>query len=327
MRRREFIAGLGGAAAWSLAARAQQSAMPVIGFLHNASPETSRERIASFHRGLAETGYVEGQTVAIEYRWAQGQSDRLAALAADLVRRKVAVIATPGYTQSALVAKAATQTIPIVFLLGADPVEIGLVASLNRPGGNLTGVSMLNSEFVGKLLGMMHELVPAAKSIALLVNPTNPSYAAVETREALLAARVLGVRSRILNASRPSEIEAAFANLVQQQTDALFVGADNFFSSQQDQLVALAARYAIPTIYQFREFTAAGGLMSYGPSNTEAYRIVGVYTGRILKGEKPADLPVQQVTKIELVINLKTAKALGLTIPETLLATADEVIQ
>jgi putative ABC transport system substrate-binding protein len=327
MRRREFIAGLGGAVAWPVAARAQQSALPVIGFLHNASPETSRERTAAFHRGLAETGYVEGQNVAIEYRWAQSQSNRLPALAADLVRRKVAVIATPGYTQSALVAKAATQTIPIVFLLGSDPVEIGLVASLNRPGGNLTGVSMLNTEFVGKLLEIMHELVPAATSIALLVNPTNPSYAAVETRDALLAARVLGLRSPVLNASHPSEIEAAFANLVQQRIDALLVGADNFFSSQQDQLVALAARYAIPTIYQFREFTVAGGLMSYGPSNTEAYRLAGVYTGRILKGEKPADLPVQQVTKIELAINLKTAKALGLTFPITLLGRADEVIE
>ena len=327
MKRREFIAGLGGAVAWPLAVRAQQPALPVIGYLGSASPEGEREFVAAFRRGLAEIGYVEGRNVAIEYRWADGQNDRLPALAADLVRLQVGAIAAPGATQSALVAKAATRTIPIIFELGADPVEIGLVASLNRPGGNITGVSELNVEMVAKRLALLHELVPATKSIAFLRNPNNPAVIEAQTRQLQVAARILGLQLLVLNASSESEIDTAFETLVQQRAGAVILTGDSFFTSHREQLVGLAARHAVPAIYQWREFTAAGGLMSYGASRIDAFRQVGIYTGRILKGEKPADLPVMQPTKFEMAINLKTAKALGLTSPETLLATADEVIQ
>ena len=327
MRRREFSTLLGGAAlAWPLAARAQQPTIPVIGFLHNASYGARREQIAVFHQGLNEAGYTVGRNVAIEYRWAEGQNDRLPTLAAELVRRQVAVIATPGSTPSALAAKAATNSIPIVFWVASDPVDVGLVASLNRPGGNLTGVAILGTELAGKALDVLHESLPTATSIGLLVNPTNPTTESF-TREVQVAAGVLGLRLLVQNASNKSDIDAAFATLGQQGAGALMSMTDPVFFTQIAQLVALAARHAIPTISPFREFTAGGGLMSYGSSNDDAYRQVGVYTGRILKGEKPADLPVQRATKIELVINLKTAKALGLTIPPGILAIADEVIE
>jgi putative tryptophan/tyrosine transport system substrate-binding protein len=328
MRRREFITLLGGGAvAWPLAARAQQSAMPVIGFLHLTSLETNRENLAAFRRGLDDTGYIEDKNVAIEYRWAQGGNDRLPTLVAELVRRQVSVIVVLESTNGALAAKAATQTIPIVFMQGADPVRIGLVDRLNRPGGNLTGIGLLAAETAGKCLELLLELVPTASSIAYLRNPTNPVFAETETREVQDAARARGVRLLFVNASRPSEIETAFADLVQQRADALQVSSDGFLLTHPDQIVALAARHAVPAIYAWRQFTAVGGLMSYGTNIRDAWRQAGIYTGRILKGERPADLPVQQVTKIELVINLKTAKALGLTFPLTLLGRADEVIE
>jgi putative tryptophan/tyrosine transport system substrate-binding protein len=276
---------------------------------------------------LAETGYVEGRNVAIEYRWAEGRYDRVPALVADLVRRRVAVIVIPNGTTSVLAAKAATQTIPIVFDIGSDPVKIGLVASLNRPGGNITGVASLYAELATKRLELLHELVPSAPSIAFLVNPANPVYAAAETKEVQLAAGALGVRLLVINASSPGEIEAAFGSLVQQQAGALLVGGDIFFVSRTDQLIALAARHKISAIYGYLEQAVAGGLMSYGEKIADAQRMIGVYTGRILNGEKPAELSVQQVTKIQLVINLKTAKALGLIVPLGLLTRADEVIE
>jgi putative ABC transport system substrate-binding protein len=299
----------------------------VIGFLNSESSESWREEIPAFHQGLSEAGYVEGRNVVIEYRWAESHNNRLPALAAQLVRREVAVIVAPGSTASALAAKAATQTIPIVFMVGPDPVELGLVASLSRPGGNLTGVGALAVGVVAKRLQLLHELVPAAADIAFLRNPTNPYYSALETRELQAAAGVLGVRLLLLNASDPRDIEQAFANLVTQRAGAFLLGTDPFFITARDQLVALANRYGVPAIYPFREDTAAGGLLSYGASNRDAFRLVGGYTGRILSGNKPADLPVQQVTKIEMAINLNTAKALGLTIPLPLLGRADEVIE
>jgi putative tryptophan/tyrosine transport system substrate-binding protein len=325
MRRREFIAGLGGAAAWPLAARAQQRAMPVIGYLGIGSLEELREYLAVFYRALAETGYVEGRNVAIEYRWAEGRNDRLPALAADLVRRRVAVIVASG-SPAALAAKEATPTIPIVFNSGRDPVEFGLVKSLNRPGGNLTGATGLYLEVVAKRLELLHELVPAVGLIAVLVYPATPLTEA-ETQELQIAARVLGVRLLILNASNQSDIEMAFETLVRERAGALVISGDVVLSVNGDQIVALAARHAIPAISAYHEFTAAGGLLAYGTPLTDTGRVAGNYTGRILKGEKPADLPVQQVTKVELIINMKTAKALGLTFPLTLLGRADAVIE
>ena len=328
VRRREFITLLGGAAvSWPLAARAQQPAMPVIGFLNPASPDARGDLIAAFHQGLAEAGYVERRNAAIEYRWAEGRNDRLPVMAADLVQRRVAVIVAADGTAAALAAKAATPTIPIVFMVGADPVELGLVASLDRPGGNMTGVGALAVGTVAKRLQLLHELVPAAAEIAFLRNPTNPYFGALETRELQAAAAVLGVRMLLLNASNPHEIEVAFANLVTQRAGGFLLGTDPFFITARDQLVALANRHAVPAIYPFREDAVAGGLVSYGASNRDAFRLVGGYTGSILSGNKPADLPVQQVTKIEMTINLRTAKALGLYIPLPLLGRADEVIE
>jgi putative tryptophan/tyrosine transport system substrate-binding protein len=324
MRRREFIAGLGGAAAWPVVARAQQLALPVVGFVNSGSPGGYAPMVAAFRQGLKETGYVEGQNVAVEFRWAEGKYDRVPGMAAELVRRQVAVIVanTPGVTA----VKAATTTIPIVFTTASDPVKIGLVASLSRPGGNITGVTQLNVEVASKRLELAHELIPAATVISVLVNPTYPETEAL-VRDLQVAARTLGLQLHVLHASTEREFDTVFATLVQLRGGALVIGNDTFFFSRSEQLAALALRHAVPAIFPDHVFAAAGGLMSYGGSTLNIYRIAGTYTGRILKGERPSDLPVQQATKIELVINLKTAKALGLTIPETLLATADEVIQ
>jgi putative ABC transport system substrate-binding protein len=324
MRRRELLLG-GAAVVLPFAARAQQKAMPVIGFLNGTSPGPAAPFIAAFRQGVGETGYVEGQNLAIEYRWAEGRYDRLPALATDLVGRKVDVIVASGGDRSALAAKSATSTIPIVFTAG-DPVVIGLVVSLSRPGGNLTGFSIITVELHPKLLELISELVPQAGVIALLVNPNNPNAERV-MRDVQEAARAKGVQLTIVKAGTESEIEAAVATLVQQQAGALVVGADAFFNSRREQLVALASRRAIPAIYEWREFPVAGGLISYGTSLTAVYRQVGIYAGKILKGAKPADLPVQQPTTFELVINLKTAKALGVTVPQSILARADEVIE
>jgi len=325
VRRREFITLLGGAAAaWPLAIRAQQTAIPVIGFLNGGSPDANR--VAAFRRGLNETGYVEGHNVAIEYHWAEGQYDRLPALARDLVRRQVSVIAATS-TPAAITARAATTTIPIVFTTSSDPVELGLVASLSRPSGNVTGATQLNIEVTPKRLEILHELLPTANVFALLVNPTNP-YTEILSRNLQAAARSLGLQLHILQASTEHDFDAVFATLVKLRSDGLVIGGGEvFLDSRHGQLAALALRHAVPTIYQGRDFALAGGLMSYGGSTMDSYRVVGAYAGRILKGEKPADLPVQQTTKVELIINLKTARALGLEIPPTLLARADEVIE
>jgi putative ABC transport system substrate-binding protein len=325
MQRREFI-GLIGGAAWPVAARAQQP-MPVIGFFHLTSLELTRENLAAFHRGLGDTGYIEGKNVVIEYRWAHGQNDRLPTLVAELVRRQVSVIVILESTHGALSAKAATQTIPIVCMQAADPVQIGLIDSLNRPGGNLTGINLMLAETVGKRLERLLELVPAATSIAYLRNPTAAVFSESETRELQAAARERGIHLLVENASRPSEFETAFADLVQQRADGLVVSSAVSLLTDPDRIVALATRHAVPAIYALRQSMAVGGLMSYGPNYFSAWRQAGVYTGRILKGEKPADLPVIQPTKFELLINIKIAKALGLTVPPALLVQADEVIE
>jgi putative ABC transport system substrate-binding protein len=327
IRRREFITLLGGAAvAWPLAASGQQSAVPLIGFLSSRASDDTPNLTAAFHQGLKETSYAEGQNVAIEYRWANNQHERLPELAADLVRRGAGLIAAFGGNVSALAAKAATATVPIIFAVGGDPVELGLVASLNRPGGNLTGVSLLLGLLGAKRLELMRELVPTPTIIAVFINPTNPS-ARIYAQDAEQAAHALGQQIQILSASSDRDIEAAFAALAPLRAGAVLVTTDAFFIGRREQLVALAARYAVPAIYEYRDFSAAGGLVSYGPSIADAYRQAGIYAGRILKGTKPADLPVLQPTKFELVINLKTAKALGLEIPDKLLARADEVIE
>jgi putative tryptophan/tyrosine transport system substrate-binding protein len=323
--RREFIALVGGAgAAWPLAARGQTK-MPVIGVLATRGPADEPDLLAAFHQGLKDTGYVEGQNTAIEYRFAEGQYERLAALAADLVRRQVTVIAALG-TPAAPAAKVATETIPIVFTVGVDPVEAGLVTSLNRPGGNITGVTGLGVELSPKRLELLHELLPSATVVAALMNPATTA-AGTQSKDLQASARGLGLHLHLLGASTESDFEASFAKLVQLRAGGLVVSNDPFFVSRSDQLAALALRHAVPTIFEFRAFVAAGGLMSYGSNLTDLYRLAGVYTGRVLKGEKPADLPVQQSTKVELILNLKTAKALGITFPLTLLGRADEVIE
>jgi putative tryptophan/tyrosine transport system substrate-binding protein len=325
--RRDFITLLGGAAAaWPLAARAQQPAMPVVGVLSAEWPNVSSDRLRAFHDGLRETGYAEGRNLAIEYRWAEGRNDRLPALAAELVHRQVTVIVSTS-TPAVLAARTATTTIPIVFFIAVDPVQLGLVASLSRPGGNLTGVITLNVEVAAKRLELLHEVVPNATIVALLVNPTSTPLAETTTRELEAAARTLGLEFHVLHASSEREIDAAFATLVQLRAGALVIGADPLFNSRSEQLAALTIRHRVPAIYQFREFVSAGGLMAYGSTVLDTYRPLGVYTGRILKGEKPAELPIQQATKVELVINMKTAKALGLTVPLPMVGRVDEVIE
>ena len=330
MRRRDFIKVVAGSAAtaWSLAVQAQQRpAMPLIGFLNSASPDTYAPELAGFRQGLHEVGYTEGQNVAIEFRWAKSQYDRLPGLAADLVHRQVAVIAATGGTVSGLAAKSVTTTIPIVFTSGGDPVQLGLVKSVNRPGGNITGVSLFTSTLAAKRLELLHEIIPAVKVIALLVNPTNPN-SENDTRAVQAAAPAMGLQIVVLKASNGAEIEAAFAAMKQSNIGALVVGADPLFSNTgRDQLIVLAAHHAIPSIYDWRDVAAAGGLVSYGSNLAEGYRLAGLYTGRILRGEKPGDLPVQQPAKFEFVINLKTARTLGLTISNQMQLLADEVIE
>ena len=329
MKRREFIALLGGAAAtWPLAAHAQQPAMPVVGVLSAEWPNAvTADRLHAFRGGLNDTGYFEGRNVTIEYRWAEGRNDRLPALAAELVRLPVNVIVCAGSTPATIAAKAASTTVPIVFYGGADPVSMGLVASLSRPGGNVTGVTTLNVEIGAKRLEVLHELVPTATMIAGLVNPTNPVIAETETRDLQAAARTLGLTLHMLHASSEQEIDTAFMTLVQVRAGALVIGTDALFNSRSEQLAVLTLRHEVPAIYQFREFVLSGGLASFGTTVVDTYRPLGVYTGRILKGEKPADLPVQQATKLDLIINMKTANALGITVPLPLVGRADEVIE
>jgi len=329
MRRRDLIAALGGAAvAWPLAAYAQQSAMPVVGFLNPASPQSYPRPLAAFLKGLAEAGYIDGQNITIQYRWAEGHNDRLPALAADLVRSHVSVIAATT-TAAALAAKAATSTISVVFETGSDPIKLGLVASLSRPGGNITGAASMSVEVIAaKGLELLHELLPAARVIALLVNPTNPTVAEPQEREVLAAARALGLEVRVLQAANSErDFDGVFAKLIELHAAGLVISADALFTSQSQQLAALAVRHAVPAVHARREFAMAGGLLSYGSEITDSYRVAGLYTGRILKGDKPADLPVQQATKVELVINLKAAKALGIAIPLSLSGRADELIE
>jgi len=330
MRRRELISLLGGAAAASmlrpLAVRAQQPVMPVVGFLNAADPEGYAPMLSAVLKGLGEAGYVEGRNVAIEYRWAKGQIDRLPAMAADLVHRQVAVI-TATTTPAALAAKAATTTIPVVFETAADPVALGLVASLNRPGGNVTGVTQTNVEVAPKRLELLHEALPKARVIGVLVNAADPALADTQTKDFFSAAQTLGVDLHILNASTDGDFDAVFANLIQLRAGGLVISTDPFFTSRSEQLAALAASHAVPAVFKGRQFAAAGGLLSYGSDIADSYRLAGNYTGRILKGEKPADLPVQQANKVELIINMKTAKTLGITFPLTMLGRADEVIE
>ena len=325
MKRRAFITLFGGAAAWPLVARGQQAVMPVVGFLHPSSSNTLWDRLPAFRQGLKETGFVEGENMAMEYRWAEGQLDRLPMRAEELVRRRVTVIATAA--SSAFAVREASATIPVVFVSGEDPVRLGLVASLARPGGNLTGISFLAGELAAKRLELLSQLVPAATRIALLVDPSYASMTELTMREVEAAARATGLQIRVLTAQTSREIDAAFAILGQERLDAVFVGPGPFFNARRVQLAQLAARYAVPTTHPTRPEVEAGGLMSYGPSITDAYRQVGVYVGRVLKGTKPADLPVVQSSKFELVINAQTARMLGLTVPPTLLAVADEVIE
>jgi len=328
VKRRDFITLLGGAAAaWPLAVQAQQPAMPIVGLVGPRSPEESTRLGAAFRKALNETGYIEAQNVMVEYHWLEGKYDRLPALMADLVRRRVAVIATPAFTAAAPVVKAATTTIPIVFGVAEDPVKLGLVASFARPGGNATGINFLASEVAAKRLGLLHDLVPKAVRIAVLINPANAPTAETTLRETSEAAHGLGLQIQILNASTSREIEAAFATLVRERPDALFIAPDGFFTSRRVQFATLAAHHRVPAAYFSREFVEVGGLMSYGSDISDVYRQVGVYTGQILKGAKPADLPVVQSTKFEFVINMQTAKALGLEVPPQLLASADEVIE
>ena len=328
MRRRNFIALLGGAAAtWPLAAHAQLRTMPVIGFLNSASPGPYGSNVAAFRDGLKEVGYVEGRNVAIEFRWAEGHNDRLATLAGDLVRRSVDVIAVPGSTPGALAAKAATDTIPIVFAFGSDPIRIGLITSLNRPGGNVTGVTLLGAELAPKHLELLHLLVPTATTLALLINPTSPALAETQSRDLQVAADTLGLKLHVVHASTDRDIDTVFENLAQLRIRGLVIGSDAFFTSRVQKLADLSTSHSIAAIYWQREFGMAGGLISYGSSYVDAYRQAGRYTGRILNGEKPSDMPVQQARQVELILNLKTAKTLGLTFPRSLLERAGEVIQ
>jgi putative tryptophan/tyrosine transport system substrate-binding protein len=325
-KRRELITLIGGAAAWPLGAGAQQSAMPMVGFLNAASLDGYRPMVAAFRQGLQESGYVEGQNVAIEYRWADNQIDRLPALAADLVHRQVTVIAATT-TAAAVAAKAATTTIPIVFEMGGDQIRLGVIASLNRPGGNVTGVTNLNAEVAPKRVELLHELVPTASVIALLINPTNPALAEPVSRASQAAAHTLGLHLHVLNASTERDFDAVFANLIQLRAGGLVIGPSALFAARSEQLAALAVRHAVPAVFENREFVAAGGLVGYTGSITDAYRLAGVYAARILKGEKPGELPVQRSTKVEMFLNLKSASALGITVPLPLLGRADEVIE
>jgi putative tryptophan/tyrosine transport system substrate-binding protein len=327
MRRREFIKVIAAsAAAWPIAARAQQAPIPVVGFINAASAQNYTRQLAAFLKGLGESGYVDGRNVAVEYRWAEGQNDRLPAMAADLVHRQVAVIAATS-TPAALAAKAATTTIPIIFELGSDPVELGLVASLSRPGGNVTGVIQWNIEVAPKRLELLHELLPTARVMALLIDPTDPTNAKTTVSEVSAAAKTFGLQLHVLNASNENDFTGVFAKLIQLGAGGLVVGGGAFFVSHEKQLAALTVRHAVPAASEHREFAAAGGLLSYGSDITDAYRLTGIYTGRILRGDKPAELPVQRATKVELYINLKTAKALGLSVPPALQARADEMIE
>ncbi|MFY9897517.1 MAG: ABC transporter substrate-binding protein [Xanthobacteraceae bacterium] len=326
MKRREFVSLFGAAITWPLVAHAQQPTLPVVGFLNAASAQNYTRQLAAFLKGLGESGYVDGRNVAVEYRWAEGQNDRLPAMAADLVHRQVAVIAATS-TPAALAAKAATTTIPIIFELGSDPVQLGLVASLGRPGGNVTGVTSSNIEVAPKRLELLHELLPTARVMALLVDPTDPTNAKTTVSEVSAAAHTFGLQLHVLNASNESDFTEVFAKLIQLGAGGLVVAGGPFFASHEKQLAALTVRHAVPAAFEHRAFTAAGGLLSYGSDITDAYRLTGIYTGRILRGDKPAELPVQQAAKVELYINLKTAKALGLNVPNTLFGRADEVIE